>query len=274
MSFIAGMTPPSEDNEPAWWFAFQNDQLLVSVTENSATVPRLTNLKELKLLTVRQQFLGKLNGVNCYSAELPLDALWPKDMSFMRLLQLFSLMDENMMKAALYAVQIVRWDQTHQFCGRCQTKTETKDGERAKICPSCKLIVFPRLSPAIMAAIVKDDKLLMANGQSFPPSFFSVLAGFVEPGETLEECVAREVKEEVGLIVDNIRYFNSQPWPFPDSLMIGFFADYAGGEILVDGVEIKKADWFTIEEMPRRPDAKISLAGKMIDWFEKNLGKV
>ena len=274
MSFISGMNPSSESNEPAWWFAFQNDQLMVSVNDNKATVPRLSSLKDLKLSPVRQQYLGKLNGVDCYSAELPLDALWPKDLSFIRLLQLYSLMEGNMMQAALYAVQIVRWEQTHQFCGRCQTKTETKNDERAKICPNCNLVVFPRLSPAIMAAVIKDDKLLMANGQNFPPSFFSVLAGFVEPGETLEECVAREVKEEVGLSVKNVRYFNSQPWPFPDSLMIGFFADYAGGEIVVDGVEIRKADWFSVQEMPRRPDAKISLAGKMIDWFEKKQGNI
>lgn len=270
MSFISGMTPSTEENQPAWWFVFQNDQLMVSVNDNKATIPQLRSLKELKLSPVRQQYLGTLDGIDCYSAELPLDALWPQGMSFMRLLQLYALMDYNMMQAATYAVQIVRWDQTHQFCGRCQAKTEPKDGERAKACPKCNLVVFPRLSPAIMAGIIKDNKLLLANGQNFPPSFFSVLAGFVEPGETLEECVAREVKEEVGLTVNNIRYFNSQPWPFPDSLMIGFFSDYASGEIVVDGVEIRKADWFAANEMPRRPDANISLAGKMIDWFEKN----
>ena len=270
MSFLSGMTPVNEKNKPIWWFAFQNDQLLVSVADNKATVPLIPNLKELNLSPVRQQYLGTLDGVDCYAAELPLDALWPKEMTFMKLLQLLAMMEENMMKAAMFAVQIVKWNQNHQFCGRCQAPTELKTEERAKICPKCNLTVFPRLSPAIMAAVLKDNKILLANGQNFPPSFFSVLAGFVEPGETLEECVSREVQEEVGITVKNIRYFNSQPWPFPDSLMIGFFADYAGGEISVDNVEIRKADWFSAREMPRRPDAKISLAGKMIDWYQSN----
>jgi len=269
MSFVSGMTPKNK-NKAAYWFAFQNDQLMVSVTDNKTIVPLIENLNHLKLAPTRQQYIGTLGGIDCYSAEIPLDALWPKDMTFMRLLQLLAIMDEEMLKAAIYAVQIVRWDQTHQYCGRCQAPTEPKNEERSKICPKCNLVVFPRLSPAVMAAILKENKILLANGQNFPSSFYSVLAGFVEPGETLEECVVREVKEEVGLEVNNIRYFKSQPWPFPDSLMIGFFADYAGGEITVDGVEIRQADWFSIQDMPRRPDAKISLAGKMIDWFQEN----
>ena len=120
-----------------------------------------------------------------------------------------------------------------------------------------------------MAAVIKDDQILLANGRGFPPDFFSVLAGFVEPGETLEECLAREVREEVGLEVKNMHYFNSQSWPFPNSLMIAFSAEYQSGEIKVDGEEIREAGWFRANQLPFRPDSRISIAGRLIDWFEK-----
>ncbi len=116
---------------------------------------------------------------------------------------------------------------------------------------------------------MKNNQILLANGTRFPSSLYSVLAGFVEPGETLEECVRREIKEEIGIEVENIRYFSSQSWPFPDSLMIGFLADYSSGEINIDQTEIRNADWFTAENLPLIP-GKISIARKIIDWFVNN----
>jgi len=108
--------------------------------------------------------------------------------------------------------------------------------------------------------------LLLARARRFPTAMYSVLAGFVEPGESLEETVAREVKEEVGLLLKDIRYFGSQPWPFPHSLMIGFTATYAGGEITLDDDEIVDAGWYTVDQLPPLP-GKISIARKLIDWF-------
>src|SRR5262249_6174054 len=130
------------------------------------------------------------------------------------------------------AAQILVWDQTHRFCGRCGEPTVHAPTERAKLCPSCGLLSFPRLSPAVIMLVRRGaDEFLLARNRAFADGFFSVLAGFVEPGESLEEAVAREVEEEVGLEVDSIRYFGSQPWPFPHQLMIGFVARYASGEI-------------------------------------------
>jgi NAD+ diphosphatase len=122
------------------------------------------------------------------------------------------------------------------------------------------------MSPAIIVAVVRDGSVLLAHAARFPGAMYSVLAGFVEPGESLEDCVRREVKEEAGVELKNIRYFGSQPWPFPNSLMIGFTAEYAGGEVTMDMKEIVDAQWFTADHLPTIPD-KISIARKLIDWF-------
>ena len=241
---------------------------MVSVKDHKATIPLLFDLDELNNQPVRSQFLGTLNGVDCYSAELSLTMLWPENMAFHGFFELFGMLDEEIFKVAVHAQQIMAWAKDHQYCGKCGALTETKPDERAKICPECKHLCFPRITPAIMVAILKENAILLAANKTFPPGFYSVLAGFVEPGERLEECIVREVKEEVGLEVKNINYFNSQPWPFPNSLMIAFTADYAGGEIEVDGVEITQADWFTIENLPKCPTGNLSVAGKLIDWYK------
>jgi NAD+ diphosphatase len=163
-------------------------------------------------------------------------------------------------------MQLIRWDRGHKFCGQCGKLTESKKDERAKICPSCGLSAYPRLSPAVIVAVVKGDRLLLGTSKRFRADFWSVLAGFVEPGETLEECVVREVREEVGILVENVHYFGSQPWPFPDSLMVGFTAEYAAGEITVDQTELTDANWFTADDLPRIPP-KVSIARRLIDWF-------
>ncbi len=136
----------------------------------------------------------------------------------------------------------------------------------------CNLTNYPRVSPAIIVAIIRDNQILLARNRRFKGGFFSVLAGFAEPGESLEECVAREVNEEVGIAVKNIRYFGSQPWPFPNSLMVGFIADYAGGRINVDKTEIIEAAWFSAQNLPPIPP-KISIARQLIDWFVETSGK-
>jgi NAD+ diphosphatase len=136
----------------------------------------------------------------------------------------------------------------------------------AKECPQCGLIDFPRISPAVIVLVERDKKVLLARSSRFKDELYSVLAGFVDPGETLEEAVRREVKEEVNIEVSNIRYFGSQPWPFPDSLMIAFTAQYSGGEIHVDGTEILDTNWFDPDKLPTIP-GKISIARALIDWF-------
>ncbi|MBW2149128.1 MAG: NAD(+) diphosphatase [Deltaproteobacteria bacterium] len=266
MHFIPAIVPSSERIEPAWWFAFRDSRLLFKLTGEAALIPCVADLAELNLKPIRKQYLGKLDGRPCYSSELSDDAVAPEGMTFGELRSLFGLLEEDFFWLAGRAIQIVNWDQTHQYCGRCGTPSETKTDERAKICPKCGLLHFPRISPAIIVAVLKDNQILLARANRFPHGLYSVLAGFVEPGETLEDCIKREVKEEVGVELKNICYFGSQPWPFPHSLMIAFIADYAGGKITIDETEISDAGWFTAHNLPRIPD-KASIARRLIDWF-------
>jgi len=192
--------------------------------------------------------------------EAPVPAGW----AFSGLRALFGQIDDGLFAIAGRALQIVDWDRTHQYCGRCGTPTVSRSDERSRQCPACRLTVYPRIAPAVMALIRRGDRILLARSPRFPEGMYSALAGFVEPGETLEQCLAREVFEEVGINISNTRYFASQPWPFPHSLMIAFVADYESGEIAMDGVEIIAAEWFDISDLPRLP-AKISIARKLID---------
>jgi NAD+ diphosphatase len=193
-------------------------------------------------------------------------------MTFQGLRHLYGQVDEDLFQVAGRAVQIVEWERINQFCSRCGHRMGNRQTERAKECPQCGLLKFPRLSPAIIVLVEHGHQLLLARARHFPPGLHSVIAGFVEPGETLEAAVVREVREEVGLTIKDIRYFGSQPWPFPDSLMIGFIATYESGEICLDDPEIEDAGWFTADNLPSIP-GKISIARKLIDWFLAKQGK-
>lgn len=266
MAFKAAVIPPSQGVERSLWFAFRRNRLLVHIEEGKANVPCLADLSELGLQSVRRQFLGELDGQTCFSAELDDGAIAPGDWSFHGLRGLYNLLPEELFWVAGAAVQIVDWDRTHQFCGRCGARTGDKKQERAKECPRCGLISYPRISPAIIVLVEKDDTLLLARSHRHPTGMYSVLAGFVEPGETLEATVAREIREEVGIQVKDIRYFGSQPWPFPNSLMIAFTCKYLAGDIMLEEEEIADAGWYKVDELPLIPP-EISIARRLIDWF-------
>ena len=170
------------------------------------------------------------------------------------------------------AVQVVEWARTHRFCGRCGTATVAQAEERAMKCPACGLLAFPRLAPAMITLVTKGDpgpeqQVLLARGVQFRAPMYSCLAGFVEPGESLEDAVKREVREEVGVEVGNVQYRGSQPWPFPHSLMVGFRAEWTSGHIEIDPSEIVDAQWYTRDSLPPIPPG-ISIARKLIDaWL-------
>lgn len=264
--FISGIVPPAEQSGPAWWFAFREHKLLVYQGRDSVTLPCLVDFAELGLTALNQHYLGHLDGRDCYAVELAQEGALPPGMGLEGLRQVYGRLDEALFWVATRAVQIVDWDRTHLFCGRCGTPLRTKSTERAKECPSCGQLHFPRLAPAIIVLVERGCELLLARSRHFLPGMYSVLAGFVEPGESLEEAVVREVREEVGIDIKDIKYFGSQPWPFPHSLMIGFTAAYAGGQITLDDSEIEDAGWFTVDHLPQIP-GKISIARKLIDWF-------
>jgi len=264
--FISGIEPPKEKSEPAWWFAFHGNKLLVYQEYSSVNIPYLADFSELGLTPLGQHYLGRLDNRDCYAVGIAEGTVAPAGMSFEGLRQVYGRLEEDLFWIAARAVQIVDWDRTHQFCGRCGAPLRTSTTERAKECPQCGLLHFPRLSPAIIVLVERGNQLLLARSRHFLPGMYSVLAGFVEPGETLEEAVLREVREEVGLTVKDIQYFGSQPWPFPHSLMIGFTATYASGEISLNDAEIEDAGWFTVDNLPPLP-GKISIARKLIDGF-------
>jgi NAD+ diphosphatase len=210
-------------------------------------------------------YLGALDGRGCWAASVDGDLD-----GGLNLHMLWGRVDEDTWTVAGRAVQLVEWDRTHRFCGRCGEPTMPVASERARRCPACGLMAFPRLAPAIIVLVERDDgRALLARGIAFPIPMYSCLAGFVEPGETMEQAVHREVHEEVGIEVEDVRYQASQPWPFPHSLMLGFTARYAGGELRLDEREIVDAGWYAPDELPMIPPA-MSIARRLIDdWLAR-----
>jgi len=262
--YVPLVTPPDALSEPAHWFLFQGNQILVRREDGQASVPIVVDPRDLGLHPLRDQYLGTLAGRHCYSGECAPEVPAPDGYIWSGLRALFGLFDDAMFALAGRAVQIMDWDRTHLYCGRCGTPTELKPGERARQCPNCGQVHYPRIAPAVMALVQRGDQLLLARSPHFVPGMYSALAGFVEPGESLEHCLVREVKEEVGIKVGNLRYFSSQPWPFPHSLMIAFNCDWVEGEITPDPSEIEAAGWFDLERLPVLPN-KISIARRLID---------
>ncbi len=178
--------------------------------------------------------------------------------------------DEELMLVSR-AIQIVSWDRDSAFCSRCAAATEPAHSECVKRCPECGCTQYPRLAPAMIVGVVRDRRLLLAQSPRFRGRFHSILAGFVEPGESAEQCVAREVYEEVGITVRNVRYFDSQPWPFPHSFMLGFTAEHDSGELIIDPAEIVHAGWYAADELPEVP-GEVSISGRIINWFREEYG--
>jgi NAD+ diphosphatase len=261
-AFVPGVRPSSE-SAPALWFAFHEGRMLVVVEGEDLLLPRCVRLDELGLEPARIQYLGTLHGEPAYSAEIAAPAT-PAGMVWHGLRTLLARLDTASVAVASRAAQILEWDRTHQFCGRCGTPTQIRGEERARSCPSCRLRVYPRINPAVMVLVKRGPEVLLARKPSSPKGRFSALAGFVEAGESLEDTVRRETFEEVGVYVKDIRYFGSQSWPFPNSLMIAFTAEYAGGEMRPDGVEIEEARWFAPDQLPTIPEG-ISISRWLID---------
>jgi NAD+ diphosphatase len=226
-------------------------------------------------------FLGLLGGVQCWAFEVlgedVSEGRAPSNgallgTGFCDLRRLWGLVEDEIWVVAGRGVQIVDWDRTHRFCGACGATTEPSPAERSRRCPACGLTAYPRLAPAVIVLVERaDGRALLARNAHFPGPMWSVLAGFVEPGETLEEAVRREVREEVGVEIEQVAYFGSQPWPFPHSLMVGFTARWASGEITVDGDEIAEARWFAAGDLPQIP-SPISIARRLIDAWRSRVG--
>lgn len=264
--FIAGHQAP-EATGPCLWFIFMGERLLVrSQGEDRAAFPLVEHPGELGLTPSTQLYLGVYQGTHCRTAAVAPETPAPEGYKWKHQRALFPRVEPELYFVVGAARQVLAWDVNNRFCGACGALMGDRKEERAKQCPSCGLIRYPRLSPAVIMRVEKEGKILLGRSPRFPEGMYSVLAGFVEPGENLEETVTREVWEEAKIKIKNPRYFGSQPWALPDSLMIGFIAEYAGGDLAPDRVELEDAGWFGPEEMPKIP-GKGTIARALIDDF-------
>jgi len=267
MTFVHDVVPPPSLGREGWWFLFHEDKLLVRSGGGTTEIPYVADPAELALLPARRQYLGMLDGRPCFTAE-PGGPVLLGESSYRTLRSLLGAVTEEMFALAGRAFQIMDWERTSRFCGKCGMPTEPVQGERATACAACGIQYYPRIYPAVIVAVVRDGRILLAHGRRFPSVFFSVLAGFLEAGETFEECIRRELREEVGIEVKNIRYFGSQPWPFPNTLMVGFTAEYAGGDLVIEEKELVQAAWFEPEEVLRLQIPRGgTISRRLIDWF-------
>lgn len=270
--FIKSSVMPEKLDETSLMFCIRDGLLLIRKDKSQDSLPSLCDVLELTGNRSDWLYLGERDGMSCCCIGIDEGITVPDSFEFCDIRQLYSILELELWQLAGYARQIVDWNRNFTYCGRCGRETSTMKDERAKVCDECGLINYPRISPAIIVAVVRDGKILLAQGKRFRLPFYSVLAGFIEPAENLEECVVREVREEVGIEIENIRYFSSQPWPFPDSLMIAFFADYKSGEITIDHAELIDVGWFAPDNLPEVPPEG-SVARKMINEFIRKYKK-
>lgn len=259
MTFTPGITTSASHGRV---FAITGASLFV--TPNPSVAVPVTDVAEDAL------YLGDLDGTACFARLVEPDA-GPPDSEPMALRQLFGTLSDEEFGIAGRALGLTAWDRDHRFCGRCGSPTERSTSERVRTCTACGHASYPRLSPAVIVLVEREGRALLARNARTRMPFFSTLAGFVEVGETLEQTVAREIREEAGIEVDAIRYFGSQPWPFTGSLMIGFTARWASGDIVEEPAEILEAGWFAPAELPVIPP-KLSIARDLIDDFVRRHG--
>lgn len=216
-------------------------------------------------------YLGQLDDTPCFARVLTETDAPPEGTTPTPLRQLFGVLSEDEFAVAMLGLGLTAWDRDHRHCGRCGNPTERSSRERVRTCTVCGFGAYPRISPAVIMLVERDGKALLARNARTKMPFFSTLAGFVEVGESLEECVAREVREEAGIELANIRYFGSQPWTFSGSLMIGFTATWASGELVPEPTELLEASWFAPNALPVVPP-KLSIARALIDDFVRRHG--
>lgn len=264
LSFVPTHKAPEDPGSAPLCFAFRKRELLVTQT---GELPPIAMIDEHGIEAVRRQYLGTLNGAHCYSIELEPNFAPPEGLAFRDLRVLFSSLDAAHHAVAGRAVQIVEWDRTHQFCGACGQQTVLAELDRSRSCPDCEIPLYPRLAPAMIVAVERGNEILLGRSAHFPPGIYSVLAGFVEPGESAEDAVIREVYEETRIVCDDVRYFSSQAWPFPNSLMLGFTAQYVSGEIDTAADELEDARWCAADDLPNTFPGNISISQWLLNDF-------
>lgn len=253
------------------WVLFKNNKAMLFNAQGEYRFPKLGDIKRLNMNVSYIQCIGEIKGLNLMCGEVE-GEVEKDEIEYIDLMAIAKLDDEFMYILASKGSLFLNWLKLNRRCGVCGSENYLKDSytERALVCSRCGNTTWPRTSPAVIVAVTKEDKLLLVYNKQFPERKYSVIAGFVEYGETFEDCVKREVYEETGIKVKNIRYFGSQPWPFPNSMMVAFTAEYLEGEIKPDGEEISFAGWFSKDEVRDKYIESFSIGSKLIQWFLKS----
>ncbi|MDA7851201.1 NAD(+) diphosphatase [Gammaproteobacteria bacterium] len=215
--------------------------------------------------------IGKEDDMNIYSVDISGHHFPLKEQGYLSLVEyeirhLFPMLTPYDISVLGRANQLMHWIKSNKHCGYCGSIKTFSESEEALFCKCNNIMVYPTISPCVLALIYKDNKILLARNALFPEGLFSALAGFIEVSETAEECVQREVFEEVSLKVKNVKYFGSQSWPFPSQLMLAYICEYESGEINVDGKEIVEADWYDLDNLPNTPPNS-TLSGTLINSY-------
>ena len=265
MTFVPGIAATLEHERRSWFVVHPKG--LVARREGEAIIlPTDEDVDRWGLDRTSAHRLGSLDESDALA--ISIDSAVEAPFETLALRALAGFVQSGMFGVVGRALHAADWMTTSRFCGRCGAATKRIDHERAMGCPNCGLHIYPRISPAIITLVRKGDLALLASNAKFPGAFYSTLAGFAEIGESLEETLVREVKEETGVTVasKSVRYFGSQPWPFPNSLMIAFTAEWESGEIEIDPKEISDAKWFSIDDLPVIPP-RLSIARMLIDGW-------
>lgn len=255
---------PPTNRDGAIHIIFSSGKLIMDMRSREPCVLSDRDLLENGWRVLQEQYIGGWGGQPCFAVEVEdiveLDALRYQSGNLYHLL---GRVDDALFALTGRAAQILAWERDHRFCGRCGSAMTLNDRERAMSCAQCETLLYPRIAPCVIVLVTRGEEMLLARNARFPRPMFSSLAGFIEAGESAEDTLRREVREEVGVEVGHIEYFASQPWPFPNQLMLGYFAEYAGGEVTPDLDEIAEADFYHPSQLPPVPPGS-SIAGQLI----------
>ncbi len=255
-----------DKEEHSYWFVYCRDKLVLSGPV-SQLIPCMAQLPLADDDILYRRSIGIYADKQCMVVKLRDSTVLPEEFTLMPLRKAYRCISADLWTIAGRAIQFLHWHDENRFCGKCGNKMTELSSEAAKHCSRCDFLVYPRLAPAVIMSVIWNKKILLGRAAHFPRGMYSPLSGFVEPGETLEEAVCREIMEEAAIDVCDVEYVTSQPWPFPQSLMLAFTAQYRGGEIRVDTTELEDVRWFRAEDMPRRLPSRMSIARVLIDRF-------
>ncbi len=253
---------PAKEAPLYYWFVFLDDELLLADSNNPPIVPCTAKIPVPESIVVVQRCIGIYDGIPCIAVSVDAE---PDGFMNVHLRQSRNYIDHDLWIIAGRARQLLGWEQDNKFCGRCGQIMRRNDRGFSAVCDGCGALSYPQINPAVIMAITRGREILLGHSKKFDQGMYSVLAGFVEPGETIEEAVYREVFEETAIKTTNIRYVASQSWPFPNSLMLGCSAEYTSGEIKIDHNELEDAQWFRPEAMPEKLPPQMTIARRLID---------